>query len=136
MKNSIIWALFGNDEDGIYGTQKFRDEWCWGARPCWWVAVLWWLRNPLHNLFIHSLRWRSTNVYGVIRYNTKDGLQFFKKYHFELWQSDDPESSEFKLQAWPPGWSFRTRNLEGCGLWGKWDGRIGFSFRKRNSTPA
>lgn len=50
----ILWALFGNDDDGIYGegphahfrvcrpntTQKF---------------IAWWLRNPLHNFTFYVI---------------------------------------------------------------------------------
>lgn len=44
---SILWALFGNDEDGPYGMFPHT---CWGA-------VRWWLRNPLHNLCFHVINW-------------------------------------------------------------------------------
>lgn len=44
---TIIWALFGNDEDGPYG---FYPHTTWGA-------IRWWLRNPFHNLTFHVLNW-------------------------------------------------------------------------------
>jgi hypothetical protein len=43
----VIWALFGNDEDGIYGTPG------WSTLTGWRLAVAWWLRNPCHNLCFH-----------------------------------------------------------------------------------
>lgn len=47
----VLWALFGNDEDGIYGTADFLPT-C----PQWCRAVAWWLRNPAHNLCFHVIR--------------------------------------------------------------------------------
>lgn len=43
----LVWALFGNDEDGIYGMYPHTT----------WGAVRWWLRNPFHNLCFHVLNW-------------------------------------------------------------------------------
>lgn len=43
----LLWAFFGNDEDGPYG---FFPHTRWGA-------VRWWLRNPFHNLTHHVLAW-------------------------------------------------------------------------------
>jgi len=52
----LAWALFGNDLDGVdaNGPQSI------GWRPDlpvggWKRRVLWWLRNPFHNLFWHVL---------------------------------------------------------------------------------
>lgn len=46
----ILWALFGNDEDGIYGPDDFLP-----GKPQWYRAVRWWIRNPFHNLMFHVL---------------------------------------------------------------------------------
>lgn len=46
----VIWALFGNDEDGIYGPPDFMS-----GSPQWLRAVFWWIRNPAHNLTFHVL---------------------------------------------------------------------------------
>lgn len=43
----IIWAIFGNDEDGPYGIYPHTLL----------GAVRWWLRNPMHNLFFHVINW-------------------------------------------------------------------------------
>lgn len=45
----FIWAMFGNDEDGIYGDKSFNPE----QKESIWLAVRWWFRNPFHNLFFH-----------------------------------------------------------------------------------
>lgn len=47
--NDLIWALFGNDEDGIYGDLSFNPK-CEKSK---WLAIKWWFRNPFHNLFFH-----------------------------------------------------------------------------------
>jgi hypothetical protein len=47
----LIWALFGNDEDGIYGDRYWNPE----QEKSIWRAVRWWFRNPFHNLMFHVL---------------------------------------------------------------------------------
>ena len=49
---SIIWALFGNDEDSIYGPAWFNN-----GQHSKWIAIKWWIRNPFHNLLWHVLNW-------------------------------------------------------------------------------
>lgn len=53
----LIWALFGNDEDGVDGP-----SWFMPGAPLWQRRILWWWRNPLHNLVFHV--W---GVYGKPR---------------------------------------------------------------------
>lgn len=40
------WAFFGNDDDGLFGDERWRS----GRPETVWLAVIWWLRNPFHNL--------------------------------------------------------------------------------------
>lgn len=40
------WALFGNEDDGYFGS----DSWRSGRAKTLGLAFKWWLRNPLHNL--------------------------------------------------------------------------------------
>ena len=47
----ILWALFGNEDDGIYGDEKWRA----GRNPSPWLAIAWWFRNPFHNLFFYVI---------------------------------------------------------------------------------
>lgn len=42
----ILWALFGNDDDGYYGDNQFNPK---QIKSFWW-AWKWWWRNPFHNL--------------------------------------------------------------------------------------
>lgn len=61
MLNKIIWALFGNDEDGMYGLHSGVDSFdiTMGGQATTIQAVHWWLRNPFHNLMFHVLNWEG-----------------------------------------------------------------------------
>jgi hypothetical protein len=52
----LLWALFGNDDDGAWG-QRSGEPGYDGKPFSVWLAVCWWFRNPAHNLFFHVLRW-------------------------------------------------------------------------------
>lgn len=45
----ILWALFGNDDDSIIGD----DTWNPTRDNSIKTKVLWWLRNPFHNLMFY-----------------------------------------------------------------------------------
>lgn len=45
----LLWALFGNDEDGLIGDARWNPE----RKDTLWVRVQWWFRNPFHNLTHH-----------------------------------------------------------------------------------
>jgi hypothetical protein len=47
----LAWALFGNDDDGIYGDLNWNPT----QEKTWQRAVLWWLRNPFHNALFFVL---------------------------------------------------------------------------------
>lgn len=62
-----IWAIFGNEDDGPYGDDKWRA----GRAKTWKLAVIWWFRNPFHNLFFyvigiadHPRTFYSTKLWG------------------------------------------------------------------------
>ena len=46
----LLWVLFGNADDGALGTPDFHP-----TRPAWLRRILWWLRNPAHNLMFYVL---------------------------------------------------------------------------------
>lgn len=46
-----FWALFGNEDDGFYGD----DRWRAGREKSLWLAAQWWFRNPFHNLFFYVI---------------------------------------------------------------------------------
>jgi hypothetical protein len=47
----VLWALFGNVDDGLFGDDRFNPS---GSRSVW-TAVRWWFRNPFHNLFFYVI---------------------------------------------------------------------------------
>lgn len=50
-KLNPFWAIFGNDDDGIFGD----DRWRAGRAKTLGLAVKWWFRNPFHNLFFYVI---------------------------------------------------------------------------------
>lgn len=72
----ILWALFGNEEDGDCGERSWEPgydtrladpafiaanpQYAANAapliKPDWWRRVCWTARNPAHNLMFHTLR--------------------------------------------------------------------------------
>lgn len=46
---NFTWALIGNDDDGLFGD----DRWRAGREKTLWLAIVWWFRNPFHNLFFY-----------------------------------------------------------------------------------
>lgn len=49
------WALFGNDDDGLFGEGHHALYWRSEAPPSCKKALLWFLRNPFHNLTFYVL---------------------------------------------------------------------------------
>lgn len=49
-----LWALFGNDEDGIFGEHSGVLGYQ-GGPMTFWQFVRWWTRNPMKNLWWHVL---------------------------------------------------------------------------------
>lgn len=114
MFDAIIWALFGNDEDGIYGTLKWRLDTFSRAfvyHPRY-IALRWWLRNPFHNLLWHVLAWP----------NDKDP---------EMW----PATTGFKGRLVPPFIAYRGKVDAYIGFRGQ-QGVFGAAFRVTKSTGA
>lgn len=47
----LAWSLFGNDDDGYFGDDKWRA----GRNKTLYLAIVWWFRNPFHNLFFYVI---------------------------------------------------------------------------------
>ncbi len=52
----LLWALFGNDEDGLYGERSGVPGYEPDRPRTFWLRLCWWCRNPFHNLTWHVLR--------------------------------------------------------------------------------
>lgn len=113
MIRKITWALFGNDEDGIYGTRKWQiDNWGLDLPPYWFVAIFWWLRNPFHNLFWHVLNWPNDKASNI-------------------WE----DGNFIKFRLIPPLISFR-KGLEGYIGFRGHQGVFGVALRIKNARSA
>ena len=77
------WALFGNDDDGLFGERVRKDETILNNLPDATVysAGSWWLRNPLHNFTFyvigraHNPDLSSFTLFGL---GDKRGLELMK----------------------------------------------------------
>lgn len=56
--SKIVWALFGNDEDGVYGSGTHYNP---DGEETPWKAIGWWFRNPAHNFTHHVI-----GIYGKV----------------------------------------------------------------------
>lgn len=66
MFKRIFWALFGNDDDGIYGDLAWNPSQSKDIS----YAIGWWVRNPFHNLTFYVIG-LSTNPKTEIVYDFK-----------------------------------------------------------------
>lgn len=134
----ITWALFGNDEDGIFG-ERSR---IWSTdhpKQTFKVFLMWWKRNPLYNLFAHVIDWQHENSFMLFEYNSilKKRWKFFSKRSSKLlWaEPTDENFGQVFVAVWPPSLIFRNGKIEGYALW-YYNGKFGFAFRKANSAIA
>lgn len=68
----LLWAFFGNDDDGMYGDTSFNPN---QIKSFWW-AIKWWVRNPMHNLTHYVLGFKG-HSYGYSGFDTdKPGVGF------------------------------------------------------------
>jgi len=67
----LIWAFFGNAEDGPYGFLP-RDE--SKPDPNWRATWVWWTRNPLHNLMHYTLAVAFSEQWVLIGKTSELGL--------------------------------------------------------------
>jgi hypothetical protein len=72
------WALFGNDDDGIFGEaarRPYKPE--HANTPA--KALGWWVRNPLHNLFHYTLgsAGRVNSEFTLLNLN-RNGVELLK----------------------------------------------------------
>lgn len=119
----LTWALFGNDDGGLFGE---RDAWGLFLLPeerTLKVALRWWLRNPLHNLFFYVLRWFADPVFVVFEYPPARG--FYRRAPTN-WIAAGPQ---FVLTLRPLFVSWRVFGFEGYAGWRR-EGALGFAFRR------
>lgn len=72
-----LWALFGNDDDGIFGEKAhFREDDPDDLKK----AFLWWIRNPFHNLFFYVIG--SANRQNSLYLILQIGDSQIKAFHY------------------------------------------------------
>jgi hypothetical protein len=111
----LIWAIFGNADDGVYGTPAHRsdnglEDGTW--ETFWW----WWRRNPFHNLTFYVLATAP------------------RPRPWALWPED---GKALQFTAWPFLVSFRKWGWEGYLGWRPralsfemWKGVFGAALRR------
>lgn len=113
MISKIIWAIFGNDEDGPIGDARWNPE----RKDTIWIRIKWWVRNPFHNfthhvIGIHGEPFTSAQVYE------KGNLQK----HFRYLNGKRY-----------PYWIYNNGRLEWYVGW-RSSGAFGIAFRTRGTT--
>lgn len=120
--NSIQWALFCNDDGGIYGERD--DEWValGNTKQNTWTAFRWWLRNPFHNLFWHVIDWPRERAFVLV---DNDGAFYYREP--DMWL----ESDHYQITLAPLFIGWRKGGWQGYFGWRDKDGVFGLSFLRR-----
>jgi hypothetical protein len=114
--NWLIWCLFGNDLDGVDGDPGWQADNAskWWFKIVWLRRVVWWARNPFHNLCFKVLGVQDEHPTWVGRFDTVF--------------ADDLESTQGAVWNW--GWTVATSHkypgITYCG----WLGRNAFGWLK------
>lgn len=131
----LTWAIFGNDDDGIFGE---------GAKVWWpevakekatfWIAVRWWCRNPMHNLFTRVMAWRREKV--RVLYLSTTGQTWFEVRQDQDFWPEDGSVRMIRIHALPPLLMWREPHValpnEGYFGW-KPAGHFGMAWRRASS---
>lgn len=108
----ILWALFGNDEDGIYGCGT---NWNPDCEKSAWRAIRWWFRNPAHNLTHHVI-----GIYG-------------KPFESHIVYENNPgwsKSTRVLDNKQYPYWNYRGHGIQFYFGW-RASGAFGIALRRR-----
>jgi len=123
----ITWALFGNDDGGLYGQY---DEWGIFLLPeemTWSVALRWWLRNPFHNMTHHVLRRERTVVRVVFERPEADYVSAPYWREPRNWVTESGPSVQLVRDPFFVSW--RYKGWEGYLGWRE-SGELGAALRK------
>ena len=129
MGHWIAWALFGNDDDGIFGeANDFLPNW----QPGLGKAICWGMRNPLHNFFFYVIGTahcrNSAFVFCCLSREKCELLQYHPDAHASF--VGEGPSFYLALHGWKPFISMRllwTRTKESRFYLG-WRGRGNFGL--------
>lgn len=123
-----FWALFGNDEGGIFGERDPYHTILGNTVSYSFVGFLkWWFRNPLHNLFFHVLRWDCGNNALILYARDAAGSRWWFRAPQRTWHADEGKQLYIRLLA--PFISYRGARWEIYAGW-RIGGALGFALRK------
>lgn len=108
----LTWALFGNDDGGIYGEKDGGWVAAGNTEQNAWTAIRWWFRNPFHNLFWHVIDWPREKA--LVLYNADRGMWYERELDDTPWNVTD---SHFELDLAPFLITWQTQNWEGYFGW-------------------
>lgn len=142
---AVLWALFGNDDDGIFGEGPHSGrDWLddWGSEISLKRFAAWQLRNPLHNFMFYAIgRAGTPNLpsYTILEIGG-EGCHFMKRRTHGYVFPQHANCLYVGLHGWLPFVSIRA----GYGLPRRLDMYIGwrergnfgtaFRFKKRKSN--
>lgn len=119
MLSKIIWAIFGNDEDGPIGDARWNPE----RKDTLWIRIKWWVRNPFHN-FTHHVIGIHGEPFASIKVYEQGNLQK----HIRVMQRNG-ERREY------PYWIYDNGRIEWYFGW-RSSGAFGIAIRKRGGPPS
>ncbi len=119
----VLWALFGNDEDGIYGERSVVPTYGKDAPQNTKQFLRWWTRNPFHNLFFHVLSWPVGNALILVQGPP------FKVMHRRPPTNWVSPGKQVIVSLVPLFFSWRVAGWEGYIGWRE-SGELGAAFRK------
>lgn len=126
---AIPWALFGNDEGGVFGE---RDPYhtVLGNPVSYTLAgfAKWWIRNPFHNLFWTVLKWDAGDNARILYARNANGSRWWFRAPQRTWYADSPEP-QILVRLNAPFISYRGSKWE---LYAGWriNGSLGFACRR------
>jgi len=125
---AIPWALFGNDEGGVFGERDpYHTVLGNPVDLSFWGFVKWWVRNPFHNLFFHVLRWDAGDNALVLYARDENGSRWWFRAPQRTWHVEN--GPQFYVRLLAPFVSYRGLRWEIYAGW-RIGGALGFALRK------
>ena len=134
----LPWALFGNDEVGVYGERSpvWHSEYPDLTVKTW---FLWWARNPFCNLFTYVINWPHKQQRVLFSWGAegeRKGWRFWYLRPAGIWQEPtDVPFGQITYSVWPPDIDFRAKWVEGYIGWHGFNGKFGMAFRRNGAKP-
>ncbi len=104
----ITWALFGNDDDGIFGEEPTSHFYC-NESPSLWKATAWGCRNSLHNFcfYVIGSAYEENDEFTVLRLTPTYGEAFVHRPSADTVFAGDGSSLYLALHGCKPFLSAR-----------------------------